>query len=265
MAERNELELSALLGDAGCAPRLAIFDVDGTLTQTHELDEAWYRLAIGRVLAVTEFSTDWASYTHSSDRSIVREIGLRYRGREASAEEGEGVLAVYAEAVRGAAERGAIAAVPGAERLLQDLLGAGWSVAIATGGWALTAKLKLAAAGVVSDGVPFASSDDADPREVIIRLAAARAGATRSTRVVYVGDGRWDVISAARCGIGFVGVGAGARAEELRSAGARCVVDGYRDRAEFLRVLDRAARCGHDATGAEEARRCAGTGVRAGE
>lgn len=241
MAQGDELELSA------DGRRIAVFDVDGTLTETHEADEAWYRLAIREVLGVEGFSTDWAGYRHSTDRAIVREIGERHRGLAATHAEGDAVLAAYARHLERAAAEGSVAAVEGAREVLPSLRTAGWDVAIATGGWGSTARRKLDAARIGWDGVAFASCDDADAREEIIRLAVARAvGGARaaSCRVVYVGDGRWDLRAARRLGIGFVGVGRRERAAELRAAGAEAVTCGYRDVAAFVRLLDCAAHAG---------------------
>lgn len=215
-----------------------MFDVDGTLTQTHELDEAWYRVAIRDTLGVEGFSTDWSSYRHSTDRSIVREIGERHRGREASQEEGDHVLDAYAAMVEAAGRLGHILPVDGARTIFESLVHAGWVVAIATGGWARTARLKLEHAGIDCGGIPFASADDADPRERIIQIALGRAGHVAGTPVVYVGDGRWDVVAARRLRCGFVGLAKGSRSKELHAAGAALVTDGYRDVTAFLRLVE---------------------------
>ncbi|MDA0802918.1 MAG: HAD family hydrolase [Planctomycetota bacterium] len=241
MAQGHELELTAGAWESP-ARGTAVFDVDGTLTQTHELDEAWYRIAIAEVLGVNDFSTDWASYRHSSDRAIVREIGERHRGREATPEEGERVLDRYASLLEGAAARGLIQPVAGAQGVLGALQAQGWTVAIATGGWGRTARLKLRAAGIECEGVAFASADDADPREDIIELALRRAVHARRALVVYVGDGCWDKVAADRLGCGFLGIGTGERAAELVAAGAKTVLDGYRDHVALGRLLVGAGR-----------------------
>ncbi len=249
MAQGDELELNAR--------GTVVFDVDGTLTRTHELDEAWYRVAIREVLGVEEFSTDWSSYRHSTDRSIVREIGERHRGREASPEEGEQVLDAYAALLADAGQQGHVQPVDGARSIVGSLVAAKWGVAIATGGWSRTARLKLDHAGIECAGVAFASADDADPRERIIQIALGRAGHPKGTPVVYVGDGRWDLLAAQRLQCGFVGLAEGDRAGALRAAGATLVTDGYRDVTAFLRLVERAGlECSREVHGQEPARSC---------
>ena len=81
-------------------------------------------------------------------------------------------------------------------------------VAIATGGWAETALIKLAAIGVNLDGIGFASSSDAHQRTKIMDLAAQRAlrGVVPTTRT-YLGDGAWDQRASAELGYRFIAIG----------------------------------------------------------
>ena len=69
-------------------------------------------------------------------------------------------------------------------------------VALATGGWAAPARLKLRSAKVLCSGLAFASSDDDVTREGIMRCAwkraAEAAGVEGFESCVYVGDGVWD-------------------------------------------------------------------------
>ncbi|MDA1008455.1 MAG: HAD family hydrolase [Planctomycetota bacterium] len=242
MAEGNELELNPQDGSQN--HRVVVFDVDGTLTRTHELDEVWYRIAVREVLGVAEFSTDWSSYRHSTDLAIVREIIERHLGRLGTASEVDAVRDAYARRVVEGASHREIHPVPGADCLFAGLRARGWKIAIATGGWELTAKLKLDAAGIAVSGIPFASAEDADPREEIIGCALGRAGLnsiTSPTEVVYVGDGRWDLTAANRGGYRFVGVGSGERARALRDAGARHVVSHFEDLDAFIEILQRAS------------------------
>ena len=117
-------------------------------------------------------------------------------------------------------------------------------MAIATGGWRTTARLKLKVAGVPDSEIPAAHADDAYPREEIIKRAFDRAAAVSEEafeRVVYVGDGRWDVIATDRMGIGFVGLAGGDRADVLRAAGAADVRPDYLDFPAFLSAVNRRA------------------------
>ena len=56
-------------------------------------------------------------------------------------------------------------------------------------------------------------------------------------RLVYVGDGIWDVRAARRLGIGFVGIGEGDREIQLREEGAEIVLPDYEDRDAFVQAI----------------------------
>ncbi len=106
-----------------------------------------------------------------------------------------------------------------------------------------SARLKLAAAGVDTDGVPLVCADDALTREDLLQLALKRAGERNGRafkRVVSVGDGVWDVRAAAAVGWPFVGVARGAQADQLRAAGADLVLPDLVDRPALLCALERA-------------------------
>ncbi|MBM4112587.1 MAG: HAD family hydrolase [Phycisphaerae bacterium] len=235
--------------------KLAIFDVDGTLTRTSGVDDECWTRAVRLAWGVDGISTDWGSYRHSTDEGIAAEVMETHRGRRAT----RGDLDSLRECFAGLIEREArerperFAPIPGAVTILSSLRGHGWIPAIATGGWRRTALLKLASAGVSIEGTAAAFADDAWPREQIVRIAASRAagGAAAGTqgdapnddaassepveRIVYVGDGVWDVTAARAGGYGFVGVATDPRASQLRRAGAPTVLE---DLAEVDRVVD---------------------------
>ena len=221
---------------------LVIFDVDGTLSLTSEVDDDCWRDAAREVLGVTSMSTDWSTYSHSTDEAIATDLIRRGTDRISVDDLVHRVRDVFADGIRESLGRdpGLFRPVPGSPGVFKALTDQGWSVAIATGGWRVTAEMKLAAAGVPFSGVPAAHADDAHPREEIISIAARRAMAEVSHRIptVYVGDGIWDVKAAARLGIGFVGIGEAASADRLRGAGAEVVLADFSDPSSFLAEVE---------------------------
>lgn len=104
-------------------------------------------------------------------------------------------------------------------------------IALATGAWRDSARLKMASAGLCYEDYSAASSDDALERESIISLSMQRAtdryGGFGS--VVYVGDGVWDA-RACRCvGIPFIGVATDGQAARLTAEGAVRVFPDFSD------------------------------------
>src|SRR4051812_11629393 len=157
--------------------RLAIFDIDGTLTDTTGVDDDCYRTTVAKALGVSASAIDWSGALHVTDSEIFRWLCTAH-GREeptltaiarARSEFTQGLT----QALRDAPDR--FAAIGGAATMLQVLEAEGWRVALATGGWGPSARLKLRAAGISLDDTLFACADDAASRADIVRVALKRA------------------------------------------------------------------------------------------
>ena len=229
------------------AEGIVIFDVDGTLSCTSEVDDRCWMDAAAHVIGVRDMSTDWSTYSHSTDEAIATDLIRDRTDLEVGDDVVHRIRDDFAVRIEAAIERepGLFRPVGGAPEVFMRLRQAGWRVAIATGGWRRTAELKLATAGVPFEGVAAAHADDAHPRERIVELAARRAlhpGESSIAPVVYVGDGIWDVRATRRLGIGFVGVGTGAAADRLRDEGAEVVLPDFRDETRFMEAVAGRAR-----------------------
>src|SRR5262245_1993947 len=104
--------------------------------------------------------------------------------------------------------------------------------------------MKLRVASINYQGVPGGFAEDGVARESIVGAAISRARdhyrRENFDRIVSVGDGVWDVNTAARLGLAFIGVGAGGRAETLRDAGAKHVIPDFEDVDRFFECLEEA-------------------------
>jgi phosphoglycolate phosphatase-like HAD superfamily hydrolase len=225
--------------------RLAIFDIDGTLTDTTGVDDECYRTAIADSLGVSPEAIDWSGAAHVTDSEIFRWLCAAHRRSEPSADEMTGARSRFVEQLTAALEESPtrFTSIAGAPRMLRQLVERGWSVAVATGGWGPSARLKLRVAELPIDDAVFACADDARSRADIVQLARVRAEAfyqRRFDRVVSVGDGVWDVETAIVLGLPFVGIATGARADRLRSAGARAVLPDYSNLDAVWTALDTA-------------------------
>ncbi|MGH9935956.1 MAG: HAD family hydrolase, partial [Blastocatellia bacterium] len=120
----------------------------------------------------------------------------------------------------------------------------GWVKALATGCWQPSAEMKLRAASINYQGVPGGFAEDGVARESIVGAAISRSRASYRResfdRIVSVGDGVWDVRTAARLGLAFVGVASGERAEMLREAGAKQIIPDFEDVDRFFECLENA-------------------------
>lgn len=222
--------------------QLAIFDIDGTLTATNAVDDECYLRAVAETFDLTGADLSWADAPHVTDGGLARWLCSRHLGRapepqELAQLEARFIAILEAELAR-APQR--FAPIDGARAVFDHLESAGWRIALATGAWGASARTKLRAAGVRAAEMPMACADDAESREDIVRLAWQRAeahAAARFDRVVSVGDAPWDVRTARSLGLPFVGIGAGAKADRLRAAGAGTVLPNLADGAAVLAAL----------------------------
>ena len=223
---------------------LAIFDIDGTLTETDQVDEICFVQALADAHGITGISTNWAGYPHTTDSAITSYVFqerfnrvpeeielLKFKTRFVSLLEDYCVKnpALFAEIV------GASYIL---RRLNQELE---WRVAIASGSWRVSAELKLRAAGIEDNDFPAAFADDGLSREEILKSAVLRAQLnyqqSHFTRIVSVGDGLWDVRTARNLRFAFLGIGSEERRKTLRRAGVTHVLKDFANYAEVIRCL----------------------------
>jgi len=223
---------------------LAIFDIDGTLTKTDQVDEICFVQALADAHAITEVSTDWAGYPHTTDSAITFHVFQeKFRRAPAAAE----LLKVQSGFVRLLNERLAedaslFAAIKGAPVMLRRLpQEPEWRVALASGGWRVSAALKLKAAGIEFADFPAAFADDGFSREEILQSAILKAQALyrqdHFAKIVSVGDGLWDVRTARNLKFPFLGIGDGDGEAKLRRAGATQVIKDFSDYDHALNCL----------------------------
>jgi phosphoglycolate phosphatase-like HAD superfamily hydrolase len=191
---------------------LVMFDIDGTLVDSAGFDSDLYAQAVEGVLNI-QIDRNWDAYEHVSDSGILEQLLRDARFDSERAALAARVQQRFIGLVRDYVERepAAVREIAGAKCLVGRLLALpDVRVAIATGGWESTARLKLQHVGIEVGGVGFASSSDARARTDIMRLAAQRAlrGAAFK-RATYFGDGAWDRRASAELGYEFVAVGRG--------------------------------------------------------
>lgn len=190
--------------------QLVMFDVDGTLVDSNQLDRVLYAQAVRELVGV-EVDRTWQSYRHVTDSGVLEDVleqcAPSIDAAELTARVKDRLVELVSEQLRDSDS--VLDAIPGASQLVDRLRASPYvTVAIATGGWKETAELKLSSAGIDFGGLPFASASDAASRVEIMRLAEQRAGAcSRFTRKTYFGDAPWDQRASAELRYHFVGVG----------------------------------------------------------
>jgi HAD superfamily hydrolase (TIGR01509 family) len=210
-----------------------LFDLDGTLI------DSVYQHVIAWRAALSAIGIDLAVWR------IHRRIGmsgglfvhalLRETGRSLSAAEIKQLQ--DAHAIEYAEQAGSVTALPGARELLSALSAGGVRWAIATSGYAATARPALDLLGLPAD-TPMVTRDlvrYAKPDPDLFLGAASLLGVDPKNTMV-VGDSVWDLLAARRAGALGIGLQSGGYGrEELERAGAYRV---YADPAELLARLD---------------------------
>ena len=205
---------------------LVVFDIDGTLVDSLEINCRLYVEAVESVLGV-QVDDDWSRYTHVTDSGILNEImdeaGGHFDRPLATARIREEFVRVVSDHI---GREGQMPEIAGARAFVERLMShPGASVAVATGGWRETAELKLRGIGLDPGELCLATSSDAVSRVEIMRIAADKAlRGGRATRTTYFGDRPWDLRATRELGYGFVAVGDGvvwpARHRDFRDAEA---------------------------------------------
>lgn len=191
---------------------VVMFDIDGTLVDSAGFDGELYAAAVREVTGV-QLDQRWGRYEHVSDSGILEQVLRETRFNDDRAALAARVQQHFVGLVRRylEAQPTTVREIPGAKRLVERLHGRpDVRVAIATGGWEPTARMKLEHVGIEVRALGFASSSDAPARTEIMQLAAQRAlrGAMPS-RLTYFGDGPWDQRASSVLGYDFVAIGRG--------------------------------------------------------
>ncbi|HEV3418380.1 MAG TPA: HAD family hydrolase [Pirellulales bacterium] len=223
---------------------LVMFDIDGTLTQSDEVDSDCYAQAVAEVLNLPPIDRDWSRYQHVTESGIAREIIATHFGRQPIPGELERIKGRFVELLHEAlcADPNSCSPIPGALSMLSAVSARDdLTIALATGGWEQSAQLKLRSAGFNVETIAFASADDSTQREQIMLIAHVRAlercGREAFDSVIYVGDGLWDLQASRRLCIPFIAVANGDHARKLRAHGAQFILPDFRDCGRFLEML----------------------------
>ena len=172
-----------------------MFDIDGTLVNSYKFDEECYLKAAETVLAV-KISSNWEGYEHATDAGILDEVIDKYKISGSKKQIHKDFKKVFIDLVSEYIGNNpqSVCEVEGAAHFIQYLYKQkNCRVAIATGGWEETAKLKLETAGINIKGCAFASSSDHNSRVNIMKAAELNASSSIPFKSkTYFGDASWD-------------------------------------------------------------------------
>lgn len=213
--------------------RLCVFDCDGTLVDS--------QYGVIACMTAAFRSQGWAA---PADNDVRRLVGLplasiiKLLAPGRSENEYEAAAAVYKHTFEHSHDSMADdeRLYPGTEDILRRLNGEGWLLGVATGKGRRGLDSTLNRYGFDGVFVTLQTADSAHnkPDPDMLHRAMAEAGAAPETTVM-VGDTTYDIEMARRAGTVSVGVSWGYHpADELRAAGANCIIEEWAALAEVL-------------------------------
>jgi phosphoglycolate phosphatase-like HAD superfamily hydrolase len=224
---------------------LAIFDIDGTLTDTTRIDDECYQKVLDTGFGIIDIHIGLGKYDpdNYTDPGYTKAIFQARLGRLPEEAEVQQIKKHFRRLLEELHESDStsIKQIPGAGEIVQAMRNSSeWKPAFATGGWYNWASYKLQCTQLLHPDIPLATSDDAATRSGIVQLAIARAqkqyNVEKFDKIVAIGDNVWDMKTAEKLNLPFIGIG---KAEALRRAGVTAIVENYLERERFMRLLER--------------------------
>lgn len=184
-----------------------IFDIDGTLVDSCDVDSDLYAEAIQCVLNSPKIRKNWGDYRHVTDSGILLEV-LKDNGVAHSDDLIQRVKQRFVGQLSAHFKRcGPFSEISGARWFIDSCLKSDdVAVAYATEGWQESAEMKLTTAGFPVANIPLASSNEHNERTAIMQHALSMLGC-EFDRVIYCGDAQWDKEATAELGWHFQPVG----------------------------------------------------------
>ena len=221
-----------------------MFDVDGTLTQSIEMDAECYISALKNSFFIIHIDSDWSKYKNITDSGIFSEIFEQNFHRKPDLEDFDLMKSNLIKNLKNAIEssRSCCSEISGAvsafNRLKNDK---NYALSFATGCWQESAEIKLKSAGFDFFEIPFASAADSMERERIMRISLNRAKRKYKVQnfdsLTYIGDGAWDVIASRNLGFNFIGIASDSNKQNLVDAGAKFVIPDFKNYDRLTEIL----------------------------
>lgn len=191
---------------------LLLFDIDGTLMQTHGVGRRSVCASLAEITG-RDISTDGISFSGKTDPQILREVLVANGLGEAEARDVlDDAIAAYTSAMHEQADAMTVTILPGVERLLDRLAQRDdTQLAVLTGNVEPMADLKLRRAGLQSY-FPFGAfgSDSSDryqlPPFAVERAKKHTGRAYEGDAVVLIGDTEHDLQCGRSIGARAIGV-----------------------------------------------------------
>jgi phosphoglycolate phosphatase-like HAD superfamily hydrolase len=215
--------------------RLIIFDIDGTLCESDNVDDKCYIQAFKEALDLNISDMNWNNYEHVTDSGIAYRIFDEIYNRTPREDEISKLKERYEYLLWKSYNEnpGSFREIDGSVNLVRKInLMEDWVTCIASGGWGTAVKMKLKILNLDTLKIPIGNSDYHISKHDIIKLLIEESKAKNKLslfeKVIYVGDREYDYRTAQGLLIDFIGIDF-RRNGLLKKSGAEKVVNNYKD------------------------------------
>jgi phosphoglycolate phosphatase-like HAD superfamily hydrolase len=186
---------------------LIIFDIDGTLTDSVVIHQKAFTESLAEI-GVEKISSDLNSFKHHTDSFIAKEIYQTMLNMPFSKEKKRQFEMALTQKVR----QEEFNEIAGAKKLIEMIQNeTDFGICFATGSLRKPAQHKLKSIGIEYKDWQLVASDDIYERERIVAKAieysSLNYNVKKFERIISVGDGLWDLITAQNLELEFIGVG----------------------------------------------------------
>lgn len=223
--------------------KLIIFDIDGTLTDTKQVDDKCFIKAFQNTFDLDIQNQDWAALKNVTDWGITEEIILSTFNRLPTSQEYEQMLTQLLEYFKIEKQKNSsqFNEIKGAKTFFKTVQSIDdYEIGIATGAWEKSAIFKLNAIGIDPKNLAFSNSNRFKSREEItmdcIQQLKVRIK-TQVSEIIYLGDGAWDYNTCKNLGIRFIGIDA-KNDKMLKQLGAKTTFTDYTDVPSLIRAIE---------------------------
>ena len=186
---------------------LIVFDIGGTLTDSVNQHQKAFTETLHEI-GVAKLNSEFKTFKHHTDSFIAKEIYENEKQTPITESKINKFEIGLTQKITGEKIR----EIKGAKKLIAMLENkTDFGVCYATGSLRRPAKFKLKSIGVSFKEKQLVASDTIYEREKIVRKAIENASAfykvKKFERIISVGDGLWDLITANNLGLEFIGIG----------------------------------------------------------
>ena len=217
--------------------KLVVFDIDGTLTDSLKL---YHKVVIKclKDMKIEEVNTDFFSYKYHTDSYTLKVnyenfFNKKYHVKLLDEFENRlfNELQKYPKTIE----------IKGAKKCVDDLLSYGFAIAFATGSLPKPAELKLQHCDIWYDKSLIATSKISFAREPFVLQAIENSKSyyknNKFEHIYSVGDGIWDLETAQKLNLEFIGIGLRNK-DKLLEMGCKTYFDDLSELADFLISMD---------------------------